>query len=219
MASLLETLWAMGQDIVLQEYIRESKGRDIRAIVVGGRVVAAMRRTAKAGEFRSNLHRGGLGIKVKLDRRYTQRRGRRDPGHGARGRRRRHARRDQRAQDPRNQQLAGARRDRASERHRRRDRHRACMPSDSARGTRGCANATSTTVSPKRSTRSVWFDPCERAGKRIGNRPRRTRAAFAARGGFASVGARRPWREIRDKWLPLGFRHRDSPATMRTRSP
>src|SRR5215831_10944274 len=69
--SLLETLWAMGQDIVLQEYVRESKGRDVRAIVVGRRVVAVMRRTAKAGEFRSNLHRGGLGIKVKLDRRYT----------------------------------------------------------------------------------------------------------------------------------------------------
>lgn len=69
-ASLLETLWAMGQDIILQEYIRESKGRDIRAIVVGGTVVAAMRRTAKAGEFRSNLHRGGLGLRVKLDRRY-----------------------------------------------------------------------------------------------------------------------------------------------------
>ncbi len=70
--SLLETLWAMGQDIILQEYIRESKGRDYRAIVVGNRVVAAMRRQAKAGEFRSNLHRGGLGVKVNLDRRYTQ---------------------------------------------------------------------------------------------------------------------------------------------------
>ena len=64
--SLLETLWAMGQDIVLQEYVRESKGRDIRAIVVGGRVVAAMRRVAKPGEFRSNLHRGGKGDGVRL---------------------------------------------------------------------------------------------------------------------------------------------------------
>ncbi|MRG95343.1 ATP-grasp domain-containing protein [Polyangium spumosum] len=64
--SLLETLWAMGQDIVLQEYVRESKGRDIRIIVVGGKVVAAMRRVAKKGEFRSNLHRGGKGDKVKL---------------------------------------------------------------------------------------------------------------------------------------------------------
>src|SRR6478735_1316436 len=64
--SLLETFWAMGQDIVLQEYVRESKGRDIRAIVVGGRVVASMRRVAKPGEFRSNLHRGGKGDKVGL---------------------------------------------------------------------------------------------------------------------------------------------------------
>ncbi|HVK69245.1 MAG TPA: RimK family alpha-L-glutamate ligase [Polyangium sp.] len=64
--SLLETLWAMGQDIVLQEYVRESKGRDIRILVVGGRVIASMRRVAKPGEFRSNLHRGGKGDKVKL---------------------------------------------------------------------------------------------------------------------------------------------------------
>src|SRR6201999_4658021 len=62
-SSLLETLWAMGQDIILQEYIAESRGRDYRAIVVGGRVVAAMRRQAKKGEVRSNLHRGGLGGK------------------------------------------------------------------------------------------------------------------------------------------------------------
>jgi ribosomal protein S6--L-glutamate ligase len=68
--SLLETLWAMGQDIILQEYIAESKGRDYRAIVVGGRVIAAMRRQAKKGEFRSNLHRGGHGVSVTLDRRY-----------------------------------------------------------------------------------------------------------------------------------------------------
>jgi ribosomal protein S6--L-glutamate ligase len=64
--SLLETLWAMGQDIVLQEYVKESKGRDIRAIVVGSRVIAAMRRVPKPGEFRSNLHRGGKGDKMTL---------------------------------------------------------------------------------------------------------------------------------------------------------
>src|SRR5512143_1613212 len=69
-SSLLETLWAMGQDIILQEYIAESRGRDLRAIVVGQRVVAAMRRQAKAGEFRSNLHRGGLGVRVSMDKRY-----------------------------------------------------------------------------------------------------------------------------------------------------
>ena len=70
--SLLETLWAMGQDIVLQQYIAEAKGRDLRVIVVGGRVVAAMRRQAKAGEFRSNLHRGGLGVRANLDERYRR---------------------------------------------------------------------------------------------------------------------------------------------------
>jgi ribosomal protein S6--L-glutamate ligase len=68
--SLLETLWAMGQDIILQEYIAESKGRDYRAIVVGGRVVAAMRRQAKQGEFRSNLHRGGHGVRIQLEQPY-----------------------------------------------------------------------------------------------------------------------------------------------------
>lgn len=70
--SLLETLWAMGQDIILQEYIAESRGRDYRAIVVGGRVVAAMRRQAKKGEFRSNLHRGGLGVRVELRPKYVK---------------------------------------------------------------------------------------------------------------------------------------------------
>lgn len=70
--ALLETLWAMGQDIILQEYIKESKGRDLRALVVGGRVVASMRRQAKAGEFRSNLHRGGRAAKAPLDKAYER---------------------------------------------------------------------------------------------------------------------------------------------------
>jgi len=50
--------------------VKESKGRDIRVIVVGGRVIASMRRIAKAGEFRSNLHRGGRGDRVQLTRAY-----------------------------------------------------------------------------------------------------------------------------------------------------
>ena len=58
-ASLLETLWAMGQDIVLQEYIRESKGRDIRALVVGDRVVTAMRRQARRTATRPIIAGGG----------------------------------------------------------------------------------------------------------------------------------------------------------------
>ena len=71
-SSLLETLWGMGQDIIVQQYIAESKGRDIRAFVVGTRVVAAMRRSAKAGEFRSNIHRGGAGHRIQLDEAYQR---------------------------------------------------------------------------------------------------------------------------------------------------
>ena len=70
---LLETLWAMGHEIVLQEYVGESAGRDVRALVVGGEVVAAMRRVARPGEFRSNLHRGGTGGALTLSRRYQHR--------------------------------------------------------------------------------------------------------------------------------------------------
>jgi ribosomal protein S6--L-glutamate ligase len=58
---ILSTFWELGQEIMVQEFIRESKGRDVRALVVGDEVVGAMRRTARKGEFRSNLHRGGEG--------------------------------------------------------------------------------------------------------------------------------------------------------------
>jgi ribosomal protein S6--L-glutamate ligase len=68
--SMLDTLWGLGQNIILQEYIAESRGRDIRAVVVGGELVGAMRRTAKAGEFRSNLHRGGAGEAITLEEPY-----------------------------------------------------------------------------------------------------------------------------------------------------
>jgi ribosomal protein S6--L-glutamate ligase len=53
-------------NILVQEFIREAKGEDIRAFVVGGRAVAAMKRTSEPGDFRSNLHRGGTAEKVKL---------------------------------------------------------------------------------------------------------------------------------------------------------
>lgn len=58
----------MGLDanILVQEYIKESGGADIRCLVVGDKVVAAMKRQAKEGEFRSNLHRGGTATIVKL---------------------------------------------------------------------------------------------------------------------------------------------------------
>ncbi|MGO9829345.1 MAG: ATP-grasp domain-containing protein [Myxococcaceae bacterium] len=69
---ILSTFSDLGQDIVLQEFIAESRGRDVRALVVGDRVVAAMRRRAKRGEFRSNLHRGGRGQAVKLPPPYLE---------------------------------------------------------------------------------------------------------------------------------------------------
>lgn len=65
--SVLQAFWSLGHTILLQEFIAESKGKDVRAFVVGNKVVAAMRREAKLGEFRSNIHRGGLGRVVKLD--------------------------------------------------------------------------------------------------------------------------------------------------------
>lgn len=71
--STLEAFWTLGQDIILQEFVSESKGRDIRAVVVGRKVVAAMRRRAAKGEFRSNLHRGGEPEAIEsLDPRYVK---------------------------------------------------------------------------------------------------------------------------------------------------
>jgi ribosomal protein S6--L-glutamate ligase len=70
--STIDTLWGLGQNIILQEFIAESRGRDIRAVVVGDELVAAMQRTARDGEFRSNLHRGGAGRRVVLDPAFTR---------------------------------------------------------------------------------------------------------------------------------------------------
>jgi ribosomal protein S6--L-glutamate ligase len=69
--SALNTFWELGHEIFLQEFVRESEGRDVRALVVGDRVVGAMRRTAKKGEFRSNLHRGGEGTPIELTKAYS----------------------------------------------------------------------------------------------------------------------------------------------------
>lgn len=55
-----------GTNILLQEYIKESAGTDIRAVVVGGRVVASMKRQSLDDDFRSNLHKGGTGASIRL---------------------------------------------------------------------------------------------------------------------------------------------------------
>lgn len=65
--SVLDTFYSLGQAILIQQYIPEAKGQDIRAFVVGDKVVAAMRRIAGPGEFRSNLHRGGRSEALDLD--------------------------------------------------------------------------------------------------------------------------------------------------------
>lgn len=70
--SVIDTMWGLGQDVILQQYVSESAGRDIRAFVIGDRVVAAMRRQAKEGEFRSNIHRGGEGIPIELKESYKR---------------------------------------------------------------------------------------------------------------------------------------------------
>ena len=57
--AIIETLHSTQQNVLIQRFISESRGRDVRALVVGDRVVAAMRRTATGDEFRSNVHRGG----------------------------------------------------------------------------------------------------------------------------------------------------------------
>jgi ribosomal protein S6--L-glutamate ligase len=64
--SVIEAFLDMQSHIMVQEYIKEAKGADIRAFVVDGKVIAAMQRQAKPGEFRSNLHRGGKAELVKI---------------------------------------------------------------------------------------------------------------------------------------------------------
>ncbi len=70
--AIIETLSSVKQNVLVQKFVAESKGRDIRAFVVGDRVVAAMRRTAVGQEFRSNVHRGGRTEAVELDEAYER---------------------------------------------------------------------------------------------------------------------------------------------------
>jgi len=64
--SVIEAFLGLKANILIQEYIAEAGGADIRCFVVGDKVVAAMKRQAKAGEFRSNLHRGGSASLIKI---------------------------------------------------------------------------------------------------------------------------------------------------------
>jgi ribosomal protein S6--L-glutamate ligase len=70
--AIIETLHSTKQNVLIQSFISESRGRDIRALVVGDRVVAAMRRVAIGDEFRSNVHRGGTVEPVELPPEYER---------------------------------------------------------------------------------------------------------------------------------------------------
>jgi ribosomal protein S6--L-glutamate ligase len=66
--SIIEAFREVNVNILVQEFIKEAGGSDVRAFVVGGKVAAAMKRTSAKGDFRSNVHRGGTAEAVKLTR-------------------------------------------------------------------------------------------------------------------------------------------------------
>jgi ribosomal protein S6--L-glutamate ligase len=68
--AIIETLHTTGTNVLLQKFIAESRGRDIRALVVGDRVIASMRRVAQGDEFRSNVHRGGSAEAIDISPEY-----------------------------------------------------------------------------------------------------------------------------------------------------
>lgn len=70
--SMIELLQSQKQNVLIQKFVAESKGKDIRAIVIGDQVVAAMRRVAHGQEFRSNVHRGGRAEAVDLSEDYIE---------------------------------------------------------------------------------------------------------------------------------------------------
>lgn len=70
--AIIELLQSQKQNVLIQKFVAESRGKDIRALVVGDRVVAAMRRVAQGQEFRSNVHRGGIAEPVELSEEYKE---------------------------------------------------------------------------------------------------------------------------------------------------
>lgn len=64
--SIIETFYRLKESIIIQEFIKESRGTDIRVFIINGEIVAAMKRVAPPGEFRSNLHRGASALPVQL---------------------------------------------------------------------------------------------------------------------------------------------------------
>ena len=70
--AIIQTLQSTRQNVLVQKFVKEARGQDVRAFVVGDRVVSAMRRTAQGDEFRSNIHRGGRAEAIVLDETYCE---------------------------------------------------------------------------------------------------------------------------------------------------
>ncbi|NNE90974.1 MAG: 30S ribosomal protein S6--L-glutamate ligase, partial [Verrucomicrobiales bacterium] len=70
--AIIETLHSAQQNVLIQKFVAESKGKDVRAFVINDRVVGAIRRTAQGQEFRSNVHRGGVATAIDLDPAYEK---------------------------------------------------------------------------------------------------------------------------------------------------
>lgn len=70
--AIIETLQSTRQNVLIQNFVKESKGSDVRAFVSGGKVIAAMKRTAQGEEFRSNVHRGGSVNQIELSPEYER---------------------------------------------------------------------------------------------------------------------------------------------------
>ena len=72
LTSAVDVLCDLHQDYVIQSFITEANGVDIRVFVVGGEAIAAMKRSAPPGEFRANIHKGASGEAVTLPDKYTR---------------------------------------------------------------------------------------------------------------------------------------------------
>jgi ribosomal protein S6--L-glutamate ligase len=70
--AIIETLQSTRQNVLIQKFVAESKGKDVRAFVIGNRVIGAMRRVAQGQEFRSNVHRGGQAEAIDLEPVYAK---------------------------------------------------------------------------------------------------------------------------------------------------
>ena len=70
--SIADAMWAIERDVIVQEFIHEARGSDLRVLIAGGEAIGAIRRRAPKGSFRSNLHQGGTARRARLTRRMAE---------------------------------------------------------------------------------------------------------------------------------------------------